>query len=89
MVRPLRAYLQLAEIFRERIAASKFDHGPLPPNRALQETYDIGEYVVTRAIRLLEATASCSPSPAGVLYVRQRKGHKLVPQKLIDSVRTP
>jgi hypothetical protein len=61
------AYLQLAAIIRGRIAAGEWSHGPLPSNRAFQGTYGVGEYVVTRAIRLLE-------EEEGVVFTVPRRG---------------
>ena len=63
---PTPAYLQLAEILRSRIAAGEWQHGPLPSNRTLRETYDVGEYVVTHAIRVLE--------DEGVVFTVPRRG---------------
>ncbi len=69
---PTPAYLQLAEILRSRIAAGDWSHGPLPSNRALRETYDVGEYVVTHAIRLLEDEGLVFTVPRRGVYVSQR-----------------
>jgi len=69
---PVPAYLQLAEIIRGRIAAGEWSHGPLPSNRAFQEAYDVGEYVVTRAIRLLEDEGVVFTVPRRGVYVRQQ-----------------
>ena len=69
---PVPAYLQLAEILRKRIAAGEWSHGPISPNRVLQETYDVGEYVVTRAIRLLEDEGLVFTVPRRGVYVRQQ-----------------
>lgn len=69
---PTPAYLQLAEIIRERIAAGDWSHGPLPSNRAFQETYGVGEYVVTRAIRLLEEDGVVFTVPRRGVYVRRQ-----------------
>jgi GntR family transcriptional regulator len=77
---PTPAYLQLAEIIRGRIAAGEWSRGPLPSNRAFQETYDVGEYVVTRAIRLLEDEGLVFTVPRRGVYVR-RQG--------LPSVRSP
>ena len=69
---PVPAYLQLAEILRGRIAAGEWTHGPIPANRTLQETYDVGEYVVTRAIRLLEDEGLVFTVPRRGVYIRPR-----------------
>src|SRR5439155_24112253 len=69
---PEPAYVQLAEILRGRIAAGEWSRGPLPSNRALQETYDVGEYVVTHAIRLLEDEGLVFTVPRRGTYVRQQ-----------------
>ena len=69
---PVPAYLQLAEILRGRIAAGEFAHGPIPSSRALRETYGVGEYVVTRAIRLLEDEGLVFTVPRRGVYIRQR-----------------
>jgi DNA-binding GntR family transcriptional regulator len=66
------AYLQLAEVLRQRIAAGDWSHGPLPSNRTLRETYDVGEYVVTRAIRVLEEEQLVFTVPRRGVYVRQQ-----------------
>jgi len=64
-------YEQVAAILRGRIAAGEWSRGPLPSNRALQETYDVGEYVVTHAIRLLEDEGLVFTVPRRGTYVRQ------------------
>ena len=71
---PVPAYLQLAEIIRGRIAAGEWSRGPLPSNRTLQETYGVGEYVVTRAIRLLEDEGIVFTVRRRGVYVRQQPG---------------
>jgi DNA-binding GntR family transcriptional regulator len=71
---PVPAYLQLAEIIRGRIAAGEWSRGPLPSSRAFQETYGVGEYVVTRAIRLLEDEGLVFTVPRRGVYVRQPGG---------------
>ena len=65
-------YEQVAAILRGRIAAGEWSRGPLPSNRALQETYDVGEYVVTHAIRLLEDEGLVFTVPRRGIYVRQQ-----------------
>jgi DNA-binding GntR family transcriptional regulator len=59
-------------------AAGEWSSGPLPSNRSLQQTYEVGEYVVTHAIRHLEADgivftvsrrASTSGAPASLIIV--------------------
>jgi GntR family transcriptional regulator len=70
---PTPAYIQLADLLRGRIAAGEWSSGPLPSNRTLRETYDVGEYVVTRAIRLLEDEGLVFTVPRRGVYVR-RKG---------------
>ena len=70
---PVPAYLQLAEILRERIQAGEFANGPLPSNRTLRETYDVGEHVVTHAIRTLEAEGLVFSVPRRGVYVAQGK----------------
>lgn len=69
---PTPAYIQLAEIIRGRIAAGEWSRGPLPSNRSFQETYEVGEYVVTRAIRLLEEEGLVFTVPRRGAYVRQK-----------------
>jgi GntR family transcriptional regulator len=69
---PEPLYLQLAGIIRGRIAAGEWSRGPLPSNRTLQETYDVGEYVVTRAVRLLEDEGIVFTVPRRGVYVRQQ-----------------
>jgi GntR family transcriptional regulator len=71
---PVPAYLQLAEIIRERIAAGEWSHGPLPSNRTLRETYSVGEFVVTHAIKVLEDERLVFTVPRRGVYVRQREG---------------
>lgn len=68
---PVPAYLQLAGILRELIAAGQWARGPLPSNRTLRETYGVGEYVVTHAIRLLEDEGTVFTVPRRGVYVRQ------------------
>ena len=62
---PTPAYLQLAEILRSRIAVGDWQHGPLPSNRALRETYEVGEFVVTRALQELEEEGLVFTVPGG------------------------
>jgi GntR family transcriptional regulator len=69
---PEPLYLQLAGILRQRIAAGEWSRGPLPSNRAFQQAYDVGEYVVTRAIRLLEDEGLVFTVPRRGVYVRQQ-----------------
>jgi len=66
------AYLQLAEILRGRIAAGEWSRGPLPSNRTLRETYEVGEYVVTHAIRVLEEEGLVFTVPRRGTYVRRQ-----------------
>lgn len=68
---PVPGYIQLAEIIRGRIGAGEWSRGPLPSNRTLQETYQVGEYVVTRAIRLLEDEGIVFTVPRRGVYVRR------------------
>ena len=65
-------YEQVAGILRGRIAAGEWSRGPLPSNRALQETFDVGEYVVTHAIRMLEDEGLVFTVPRRGTYVRQQ-----------------
>jgi DNA-binding GntR family transcriptional regulator len=69
---PTPAYLQLADILRGRIAAGEWSRGPLPSNRTLRETYEVGEYIVTRAVRVLEEEGLVFTVPRRGVYVRQR-----------------
>jgi GntR family transcriptional regulator len=66
---PVPAYLQLAEILRQRIRAGEFRSGPLPSNRTLRETYDVGEFAVTHAIKTLEAEGLVFSVPRRGVYV--------------------
>lgn len=66
------AYVQLANILRERIAAGEWSHGPLPSVRTLSETYDVGRDTAVRAIRQLEAD--------GVVFTVARRGVYVTPR---------
>jgi GntR family transcriptional regulator len=68
---PVPAYRQLADILRERIRAGDWSRGPLPSNRTLRETYGVGEYAVTHAIRTLEAE--------GLVFTVPRRGTYVTP----------
>lgn len=70
---PVPAYQQLADILRKRIQAGEFASGPLPSNRTLRETYDVGEHVVTHAIRTLEAEGAVFTVPRRGTYVARRQ----------------
>ena len=69
---PTPAYLQLAEILRSRIAVGDWQHGPLPSNRALRETYEVGEFVVTHALQELEEEGLVFTVPRRGVYVRRQ-----------------
>jgi GntR family transcriptional regulator len=69
---PVPVYQQLADILRKRIQAGEFASGPLPSNRTLRETYDVGEFAVTHAIRTLETEGLLFTVPRRGTYVRQR-----------------
>lgn len=69
---PEPLYLQLANAIRQRIGAGEWPRGPLPSNRTLQQEYDVGEYVVTRAIRVLEDEGLVFTVPRRGVYVRQK-----------------
>ena len=64
---PEPAYAQLAALLRTRIRAGEFNSGPLPSNRALQQQYDLGEFAVTHALRVLVAE--------GLIYSVPRRGY--------------
>lgn len=66
---PVPAFEQLAAILRERIRAGEFAGGPLPSNRTLRETYGVGEFAVTHAIRTLEAEGLVFTVPRRGTYV--------------------
>ncbi|HEY0934711.1 MAG TPA: GntR family transcriptional regulator, partial [Trebonia sp.] len=50
---PEPAYVQLAGLLRTRIRSGEFSGGPLPSNRALRQEYDLGEFAVSHALRVL------------------------------------
>ncbi len=64
---PEPLYVQLANILRERIRNGEFGSGPLPSNRTLRETYDIGEYAVTHALKVL--------TDEGLIFSVPRRGY--------------
>lgn len=70
---PEPAYLQLAGILREKIRQGEYASGPLPSVRTLMETYDVGEFTVTHAIRTLEAEGLVFTVPRRGTYVRAQK----------------
>lgn len=67
-------YLQLAEIIRQRVRDGEFASGPLPSNRTLRETYEVGEYAVTHALRVL--------MDEGLIFSVPRRGYYITPPKL-------
>jgi GntR family transcriptional regulator len=67
---PEPAYVQLAGILREKIRRGEYASGPLPSVRTLMETYDVGEYAATHAIRTLEAEGLVFTVPRRGTYVR-------------------
>jgi GntR family transcriptional regulator len=69
---PEPAYLQLAAILRENIRREEYASGPLPSVRTLMQTYDVGEYAATHAIRTLEAEGLVFTVPRRGTYVRSR-----------------
>ena len=70
---PEPAYLQLAAILREKIRHGEYASGPLPSVRALMQTYDVGEYAATHAIRTLEAEGLVFTVPRRGTYVRAQE----------------
>lgn len=64
---PEPLFLQLARVLRERIASGEFADGPLPSNRTLRETYDLGEFAVSHALRVL--------IEEGLIYAVPRRGY--------------
>jgi DNA-binding GntR family transcriptional regulator len=68
---PEPLFSQLAAILRERIASGEFGDGPLPSNRTLRETYDIGEYAVTHALKVLVDEGLIYSVPRRGYYVRR------------------
>jgi GntR family transcriptional regulator len=63
---PEPAYLQLAQLLRERIQAGDWESGPLPSIAQLQGEYDIGKDTVIRAIKILESD--------GLVFTVARRG---------------
>ena len=66
---PVPTYQQLADILRKRIQAGEFTSGPLPSNRTLRETYDVGEFAVTHALRILKEEKLIYSVPRRGYYV--------------------
>jgi GntR family transcriptional regulator len=64
---PEPAYLQLAVLLRTRIRAGEFNSRPLPSNRALRQEYDLGEFAVSHALRVLVEE--------GLIYSVPRRGY--------------
>jgi DNA-binding GntR family transcriptional regulator len=69
---PVSAYLQLAAILRDRIAAGEFANGPLPSNRTLQQEYEVGEFAVTHALAVLK--------DEGLIFSVPRRGYYVSPR---------
>lgn len=63
---PEPAYVQLANILRERITSGRIK-GALPSNRTLQESFGLGEFAVTHALRVL--------AEEGLIYSVPRRGY--------------
>jgi DNA-binding GntR family transcriptional regulator len=70
---PEPPYVQLAAILRARISAGEFPSGPLPSNRVLQQTYGVGEFAVTHALRVL--------IDEGLIYSVPRRGYYVARQQ--------
>lgn len=68
---PVPAYAQLAEILRGQIRDGMIT-GALPSLRALQETYGLGEFAVSHALRTLADDGLIFSVPRRGWYVRQR-----------------
>jgi DNA-binding transcriptional regulator YhcF (GntR family) len=67
---PAPGYQQLADILRARIHAGEFSAGPFPSERTLRETYDVDEFTVTQALKLLmDQTLIFFSAPRQVYYV--------------------
>jgi GntR family transcriptional regulator len=64
---PEPAYVQLAALLRTRIHAGEFSSRPLPSNRALRQEYDLGEFAVSHALRVLVED--------GLIYSVPRRGY--------------
>lgn len=69
---PEPLYLQLATVIRQRIRQGDYDHGPLPSVRALRQEFDLGEFAVVHALRLLAEENLIFSVPRRGYYVRQR-----------------
>jgi GntR family transcriptional regulator len=75
---PEPLFEQLAAILRERILSGEFASGPLPSNRTLRQTYDIGEFAVTHALAVLR--------DEGLIYAVPRRGY-YVTRATMDAIR--
>lgn len=69
---PEPAYAQLAEILRGQIRDGAIT-GALPSLRSLQETYGLGEFAVTHALRVLADEGLIFSVPRRGYYVAARK----------------
>lgn len=67
---PEPAYAQLAEILRGQIRAGVLT-AALPSLRTLMETYELGEYAVTHALRVLAKEGLIFSVPRRGYYVRR------------------
>ncbi len=67
---PDPAYVQLAAILRARIGAGEIT-GVLPSLRTLRQEYDLGEFAVTHALRLLAEEGLIYSVPRRGYYVRR------------------
>ena len=69
---PEPAYLQLAGILRDRIAAGEWQSGPLPSTKQLMQHYDVGRDTVLRAMQLLRSEGLIFTVARRGSYVSQR-----------------
>ncbi len=67
---PEPAFAQLAAILRGQIKRGEIT-GSLPSLRSLQETYDLGEFAVTHALRVLADEELIFSVPRRGYYVKQ------------------
>lgn len=67
---PEPAYLQLAGILRQRIAAGEWRTGPLPSGKTLEQEYGVGRDTLLRAIAILR--------DEGLVFTVKRRGTYVV-----------
>ena len=67
---PDPAYQQLADILRKQVQDGEIT-GALPSLRTLQETYDLGEFAVVHALRVLADEGLIFSVPRRGYYVRR------------------